>query len=98
MDILKRCPGNGLKPNEARRSDEVSAVPLERQYAGKFYLYYYSFMRPYFREFHLDDKTEYEAYVLDTWEMKCDYAGTFKGEFRIDLPKKQYMGIMLIAK
>ncbi|MBR5380130.1 MAG: DUF5605 domain-containing protein [Clostridia bacterium] len=98
MNILKRCPGNGLKPNEARRSDEVSAVPLERQYAGKFYLYYYSFMRPYFREFHLNDETEYEAYVLDTWEMKCDYAGTFKGEFRIDLPKKQYMGIMLIAK
>jgi hypothetical protein len=55
-------------------------------------------MRPYFREFRLNDETKYEAYVLDTWEMKCDYAGTFKGEFRIDLPRKQYMGIMLIAK
>ncbi len=96
--VMELCPGNGLKPSENRRSDEVRAEPLESRYKGRFILCYYSFMRPYFRDFYIDDTTVYDAYVLDTWNCTCTKAGTYCGKFVVALPKKQYMAVLLIAK
>ena len=97
-DIVSLCPGQALRPADTSRTDEVRAVPLDKAYDGKFYLYYFSFMRPTFRDYYLDDETEFDAYVLDTWACTKTYQGTFKGKFRIALPPKQYMAVMLIAK
>ena len=60
-----------------------------------YYLIYYSFMRPSFREFHFDDETEFEVKVIDTWMMTVENRGTFKGKFRIDLPGKEYMAVQI---
>ena len=46
----------------------------------------------------MDDITYYDVYVLDTWNMTREHRGCFTGEFRIELPKHQYMAVMLIAR
>ena len=57
-----------------------------------YYLFYYSFMRPSFRDFYFDDETEFTVRVIDTWEMTVEERGTFKGKFRVELPGKALHG------
>jgi len=97
LDILKETPGIGLRPYEKSSWDEVCAVPEEISKRGSYYLYYYSFMRPAFRDFYFDDTTEFEVCVIDTWDMKIERLGRRKGNFRIYLPQKQYMAIQIKA-
>ena len=92
------CPGKQLRPANEGRDDGVKSIPLDKQYEGKFFLHYFSFMRPSSMSYHFDDTTEYDAYILDTWECTKTYAGSFRGPFTLQLPSKQYMAVMLIAK
>ncbi len=60
----------------------------------EYYLFYFGFNRPLFRDFSLPPGGEYECEILDTWEMtitKLD--GRFSGSFRVALPGKQYMAL-----
>lgn len=45
------------------------------------------------REYHIDDETEFEVEVIDTWNMTIEKKGIFKGKFRIDLPGREYMAV-----
>lgn len=95
-DILAEVPGNGL----ACLNDEwdsVSAVPESEWFipVKSLYLYYYSFMRPAYRDFYIDEETDYVAEVIDTWDMTITKAGIFHGRFRVELPQKQFMAIRL---
>ena len=96
-DIMAQTPGLGLAPYERRSWDEVCAVPeCEGLFPTKsYYLYYYSFMRPSFRDFYFDDDTPYEVRVIDTWEMTVEDRGVFKGHFRVPLPGKPYMAVQI---
>lgn len=94
-EILTETPGIGLKPCERSSFDEVCAVPESPVHAGTYYLYYYSFMRPSFRDFYFDDETEYEAAVIDTWNMEKKPAGRHHGKFRIALPGREYMAVQI---
>lgn len=96
-DILSETPGLGLAPYEQCRWDEVCAVPeCEFMHPVKsFYLYYYSFMRPSFRDFHFDDTTPFRVRVIDTWEMTVEDRGVYTGHFRTTLPGKPYMAIWI---
>lgn len=94
--ILCETPGLGLAP-QLQEWDSVCAVP-ESEYnqpVKSYYLYYYSFMRPSFREFHVDDETEFDVEVIDTWNMTIESAGRHKGKFRVELPSRQYMAVRL---
>lgn len=93
-DVLRQTPGTGLRPYRAAW-DEVCGIPEEGQYRGDYYLHYYSFMRPSFRDFSLDENSRYEVHVLDTWEMTDTLAGIFSGKFRITLPAKPFMAIQI---
>lgn len=96
--ILCETPGMGLRPIKASW-DEVAATVEDKSSEANpvqnYYLYYYSFMRPSFREFYYDDESEFEAEVIDTWDMTIEKKGTFKGKFRIELPGKEYMAIRI---
>lgn len=96
--ILSETPGLGLMPIKMR-TDEVVAIPEstidERKKDHEYYLFYYSFNRPSFRDFYFDDVNEYEVEVIDTWEMTIENRGRFKGKFRLDLPGKQYMAVRI---
>lgn len=93
--ILADVPGLGLAPWSQTGWDEVCAVPECESMAPvkSFYLFYYSFMRPSFRDLYFDEDTEFEVSVIDTWEMTIERRGTFKGRFRVQLPGKSYMAI-----
>ena len=97
-EVMRQTPGLGLMPYGACGWDEVCGVPEnEFLYPVKsYYLYYYSFMRPSFRDFYFDDETFFEVRVIDTWEMIVEDRGRFKGRFRIKLPGKPYMAVQLI--
>ena len=96
LDILKETPGLGLQPIPAHW-DEVTAIPQQPGVAEEtgYRLCYYSFMRPSFREFHLDDDSRWEVEVIDTWNMTIEKRGVFTGRFRVDLPSRPYMAIRL---
>ncbi len=94
--IMSESPGLGLAPY-FNSWDDICGVP-ENEFmlpVKSYYLIYYSFMRPSFREFHFDDETEFEVKVIDTWMMTVENRGTFKGKFRIDLPGKEYMAVQI---
>lgn len=96
LDTMKETPGLGLKPS--RKSwDEVCAVPEENETPGQeeYYLYYYSFMRPSYRDFFFDEESAWQVTVLDTWNMIRESRGVFRGHFRITLPGRQYMAIQI---
>lgn len=94
--IMCETPGVGLKP-KGREWDEICAVPEDDRAAFEtgYHLFYYSFMRPSFRDFHFDDEQEYVAEVIDTWNMTIEEAGSFTGKFRVKLPGRQYMAIRI---
>lgn len=96
-DVMCETPGVGLKPYDKCAWDEVCAVPESASPFAppSYFLYYYSFMRPSFREFYFDDVNEYEVQVIDTWEMTRENRGRFKGRFKVELPGKQYMAIRI---
>ena len=96
-DILRQTPGPGHAPYDRCGWDEVCAVPENEPFqpVKSYYLYYYSFMRPSFREFHFDDTTPFAVRVIDTWEMTVEDRGVFSGRFRVELPGKEYMAIQI---
>ncbi len=97
-EIMEMTPGIGLRTSDMQIWDDVVAEPEEEKYRGSYYLCYYSFMRPSFREFRFDNGTVYKAYVIDTWNMTREYAGTFSGSFIVPLKTRQYMAVQLIAE
>jgi hypothetical protein len=52
-------------------------------------------MRPSFRDYHIDDETDFIAEIIDTWNMTIRKAGIHKGAFRLELPAKQYIAVRL---
>ena len=96
-DVLCETPNLGLMPWDHRGWDEVCAVPECEfmQPVKSYYLFYYGFMRPSFRDFHFDDETPYEVRVIDTWGMTVEDRGVFKGGFRVELPGRSYMAVQI---
>lgn len=99
LDVLKAVPGNGLRRAEKKPAewDCLHAVPAQAASAedSGYHLYYYSFMRPSFREFDLPESPKWKVEILDTWEMTITEAGIFSGHFRVDLSGKPYMAIRM---
>ena len=96
--ILQDTPGIGLKP-WPMGWDDICAVPETAGWTHgnvqRYYLFYYSFMRPSFRDFHLDDTTVFRVKVIDTWNGTVEDRGTVCGRFRVELPGRPYMAIQL---
>lgn len=77
--------------------DCVTAVPEKEWFepVKSVYVYYFSFMRPSARQFHMPEGINFHAEVIDTWNMKIEDAGIHEGSFSITLPARQYMAIRL---
>lgn len=96
-DVMQNSPGFGFR--FAGRAPGAGICTIAENSAGKTcYLYYYSFMRPSFEEVYIDEDTEFEVEVLDTWETTITKMGTFKGRFKVELSGKPYMAIRLTSK
>ena len=91
--ILEETPGYGLAPMLGQW-DEVAAQADEAvPGTAGYYLYYYGFNRPSFRDYEFDDEEEYEIEVIDTWNMTITKVGRFRGKFRVGLPGREYMAV-----
>ncbi|MCD8149747.1 MAG: DUF5605 domain-containing protein [Clostridiales bacterium] len=99
LKILQETPGHGLKlnPNRVMMREDIEAT-VDSLIPIPYYLFYYSYRRPVFKEFNFDDGKEYEVEVIDTWEMTITKCGIFKGRFKIPLPGKEYMAIRIYEK
>lgn len=95
QQIMHETPGTGLRLSPTCAWDEVCGIPEDHRYYGAYYLYYYSFMCPSFRDFVLDENSRYEVRVIDTWEMTSTLQGVFSGSFRVQLPAKSYMAVQI---
>ncbi len=58
-----------------------------------FYLFYFSFLRPLYRDLYFDDTTEFEVDLIDTWNMTISPQGVFRGHFRIITGGRPYMAL-----
>lgn len=99
LDVLAGVPGCGLRCLPAEW-DSVCGVPEDPELAERtgYRLYYYSFMRPSFRDFRFDDSTLYHAEVIDTWNMTVTDAGDRRGRFRVELPARPYMAVRITKR
>ena len=99
LDVLAGVPGRGLRCLPAEW-DSVCGVPEDPELAERtgYRLYYYSFMRPSFRDFRFDDSTLYHAEVIDTWNMTVTDAGDRQGRFRVELPARPYMAVRITKR
>ena len=96
--IMEETPGLGVEPMPCKW-DEVACRAAGFPARKDYFIYYYSFMRPGFRDFYFDDTTEYQVEIIDTWEMTITDGGVHKGKFRVKLPGKEYMAVRLrVAK
>lgn len=97
--IMCETPGIGLAPYEKCGWDEVCAVPEEStqkyRMVKDYYLFYYSFMRPSFREYYFDDESKFQVNVIDTWNMTIEDRGVFSGKFKVELPGREYMAVQI---
>ena len=96
LDILQAVPGHGLRYLPAEW-DSVCGIPEDEEEAERtgYRLYYYSFMRPSFRDFCFGGDTPYHAEVIDTWNMTVTDAGAHRGRFRVELPARPYMAVRI---
>ncbi|MDD2214587.1 MAG: DUF5605 domain-containing protein [Oscillospiraceae bacterium] len=91
--IMEETPGPGLEPWPEAQWDEVAACahgPARQDY----FIFYYSFMRPGFRDFNLGPG-RFQIEVIDTWNMTITPQGYGEGRFRVRLPARPYMAVRL---
>jgi hypothetical protein len=96
--ILEDVPGIGLKSHPMNWDDVCATLDTMQTFFRKvqdYYLFYYGFNRPSFREYYFDDETPLQVEVIDTWDMVIENIGVFKGKFRIPLPGKEYMAVRI---
>jgi hypothetical protein len=58
-----------------------------------YYLFYFSFLCPLYRDLYFDDVTEFRVDLIDTWNMTISPQGVFQGHFRIITGGRPYMAI-----
>ncbi len=86
--ILEEAPVDYLEP----LTSNWNTVCAGKE--GDYYLFYFGIHQPAYREFTLPDNAAYKIEVIDTWAMTvAPLAGTVKGDVRVDLPGKPFIGL-----
>ncbi len=91
-EILTQTPGLGLKALPGMFDEVVSGT--DTMLDDGYRIHYYGFNRPSFRDFNAPKQCKVE--IIDTWDMTITEVGTYEGNFRIQLPGKQYIAVRLI--
>jgi hypothetical protein len=86
--IMEEGPTEGLNPLKSEWDVPSAGVPDE------YYLYYYGFNQPSFRQYSMKPGIRYKVDVIDTWNMTVhEQDGTYEGAFRIELPGTPYIAV-----
>ena len=90
--ILEDGPPDGLEPLPSEWDLPWAGVP------HRYYLAYFGFSRPRFRNFTMRPGVAYAVDVIDTWDMTVETLdGRYEGRFRIHLPGRPYIAVRLRA-
>lgn len=90
--VMEEGPGEGLNPLKSEWDVPCAGIPDE------YYLFYYGFNQPSFRNYSMRPGISYKAEVIDTWNMTIEeQQGTFEGSFRLVLPGRSYVAVRLRA-
>ncbi|MNJ56226.1 hypothetical protein D3C77_517610 [compost metagenome] len=88
--IMEEGPAEGLNPLKSEWDVPLAGV------ADEYYLFYYGFNQPRFRQYSMKPGIRYKVEVIDTWNMTIEeQTGTYEGVFRIELPGKQYIAVRM---
>lgn len=88
--ITEESPGGVLNPLPSDWDVPCAGVKDE------YYLYYFGFNQPRFRNFNRKPGIRFQVEVIDTWNMTIEkLPGTYEDSFRIELPGKPYMAVRL---
>ncbi|MEY2191117.1 DUF5605 domain-containing protein [Neobacillus sp. BF23-41] len=88
--IMEESPKDGLNPLQMSWDAPAAGIPDE------YYLFYYGFNQPRFREYRMKPGTKYKVEVIDTWNMTInELEEIYEGKFRIELPGRQYMAVRM---
>lgn len=94
--LLSEIPkGQGLQQDTSYWDAIAATTDVEKK---QFLLYYFTYLRPFYRDIYINDSTEYEVDIIDTWNMTIKPQGTYRGKFRVILGGKPYMAIRMRAK
>jgi hypothetical protein len=97
--ILEEAPGpiNRIMANPAEPLPywDIVVGGIEEEY----YLFYFGLSQPIFRPFKMGEGKKYKVEIIDTWDMTItELSETYSGDFRIDMPGKQYIAIRMTKK
>ena len=93
-DFLYALPGP-LMPIRAGWDEMAATVEGFEGEAAPVYLYYYSFMRPSYRDYHVPEGTAYQVELIDTWRMTRTDCGVCEGRFRVRMPARCFMAVYM---
>lgn len=89
--IMEQGPAEGLEAQDWQW--DVSCAAL----AGKYYLVYFGYRQPLFRDIELPDDQTFVIDLLDTWEMTVTHLpGIYSGNCRVHLPGKPCLALRII--
>ncbi|MDD2647249.1 MAG: DUF4038 domain-containing protein [Eubacteriales bacterium] len=91
-DVLALAPACGLGAYVKKGWAETAVS--DEDGSESFILVYYGFNRYSARDFHLGSG-RYSVEILDTWNMTRENAGVRSGDFRLKLPAKPYIAVLL---
>ncbi|MHA6529926.1 DUF5605 domain-containing protein [Paenibacillus sp. BAC0078] len=90
--VMEEGPAEGLNPLP---SDwDLPCAGIEDEY----YLFYFGFNQPKFREFKMKPNIRFKVELLDTWNMTVErLEDSYEGTFQIALPERTYMAVRMTA-
>lgn len=94
--IIEEAPGN-IQPIENTAEINPYWDVAVGSVGEDYYIFYFGFNQPSFRTFHMPKDKKYYVDIIDTWNMTIKrLPGLYSGDFRIDLPGKQYIAVRMI--
>lgn len=89
-EIIESGPQNGLNPLPSEW--DLPCAGVEDEY----YLFYFGFNQPTFREFLMKPNVNFQVDIIDTWNMTIEKLPiTYEGTFRIILPGRPYIAVRM---
>jgi hypothetical protein len=90
--VIEEAPGGFLEPISSNQGFPIAGRP------GEYYLEFYGFGQPLFRDLTLPPGRAYRADVIDTWNMTIDpLPGTYAGACRVPLPGHDFIALRMTA-
>ena len=99
LKILSEIPGGYGLRSMPKFWDAVVGIidhePDKDKEGRDYYLFYFGFLRPLYKDFYFDENTEYSVDLIDTWNMTSVSQGIHKGHFRINTGGRTYMAVRI---